>query len=111
MTSVIAPSDDASDYGDFGSDAEEIQILDELLAQVASGSEEEQAATLVVTDIEDYEPPRGLLLPAPLDTPACQPRPEIEATSETQILRDFEAKDSTFASLCRFCDADILTSA
>lgn len=59
--------DNASDYGDFGSDAEEIQILDNLLAQVAP-TEDAQNQTLLVTDIEDYEPPHGILLPKDLIT-------------------------------------------
>ena len=87
MTSTMA--DTASDYGSFGSDDEEIDILDQLLAKITSPSDEQNVA-LIVTDIEDYEEPQGILLPAHL-------QPEIE------ILRNIEAESST----CYHFDASI----
>jgi len=99
-THHFASIDDASDYGDFGSDAEEIQILDGLLAQVVSASKEDRATNLLVTDIEDYEPPQGLLLLAPPNTSTGQPHPQINIASQTEVLRDFETDDSMFKHLC-----------
>lgn len=84
--------DNVSDYGDFGSDAEEIQILDELLASIEpAGRDEERVPSFVVTDIEDYEPPRGILLPkglleTRLSTSQTGPEPE------TEVLRNLEAE-------------------
>lgn len=95
-----APPDSASDYGDFGSDAEEIEILDTLLAEAASGTAEGQRA-FVVTDIEDYEPPRGVLLPKTI-VETRQHISEFESQAETEVLRDIESEDSkcgTFVAL------------
>lgn len=77
--------DNASDYGDFGDDAEEIEILNLLLAQVDQKSSEEQAPTLVINDIEDYEQPKGIFLPI-RDPDQASARLEIEPDS--QVLRD-----------------------
>lgn len=43
-------------FSDFGSDAEETEILNQLVTDVEN-------AQLTITDIEDYEPPRGVRLP------------------------------------------------
>lgn len=51
-----------SDYGEFGSDEEEIDILNNLLSKFEND-------LLTVTDIEDYENPRGLILPKSIDLP------------------------------------------
>lgn len=86
--------DNTSDYGDFGSDAEEIEILDTLLVQAESGTEEGQES-LVVTDIEDYEPPQGFLLPKTI-TETCLHISQLESQAETEVLRDIEAEDSMY---------------
>lgn len=77
--------DSASDYGDFGSDADEIEILDLLLAQIDSKVEENQEPPLLVTDIEDYEPPKFLLLPK---DNTHQPPTQVELDPEEQVLRE-----------------------
>jgi len=84
--------DHTSDYGDFGSDAEEIELLNELLAQTASENEQEQQS-FVVTDIEDYEPPRGILLPQTI-TEARLPTSQTEVEAEFKVLRDVQAENS-----------------
>lgn len=58
-----------SDYSDF--DDDELKIIDHL-AQVAS-------EPLIITDIEDYEPPQGVLVPY-----ATQHQIDIE------VLRDLQ---------------------
>ena len=87
MTTLATMSD--SDYGSFGSDEEEIELLDQLLSQAV-----DQNAALVVTDIEDYEAPSGILLPARLQSL----EPEVE------ILRDIELESGEWhrshASIC-----------
>lgn len=91
-TTTLLPDafrDNASDYGDFGSDAEEIELLDELLAQVAANDEERQAS-FVVTDIEDYEPPQGILLPKTIVGTRLHAS-QIEAEADIEVLRDFQA--------------------
>lgn len=89
-----ASLDNASDYGDFGSDAEEVEILDTLLARAASGNEEGQES-FVVTDIEDYELPRGILLPKTIiETPLHTS--QLESQAETEVLRDIEAENSMY---------------
>jgi len=91
-----AHADNVSDYGDFGSDAEEVEILDALLAQAASGKEDDQDF-LIVTDIEDYEPPRGLLLPSTI----IQTRPpisQVELQAEIEVLRDLKTENRMYST-------------
>lgn len=54
--------DTESDYGDFANDAEELEIINTLLSEVEAGQRLD-ATSLLVTDIEDYEPPKGVRLP------------------------------------------------
>jgi hypothetical protein len=87
-------ADGGSDYGDFG-DEEELAIVDQLLSQVASKTEEN--ASLIVTDIEDYEPPRGLRLPKVLgveQTRRWEDTP-VPAGTDPQTFRDGTASNST----------------
>lgn len=79
------PPDNASDYGDFGSDADEVEILDLLLEQVDTKVVEDQAPPLRITDIEDYEPPKFILLPK---DSAYQPHSQVEISPESQVLRE-----------------------
>lgn len=100
--------DNVSDYGDFGSDAEEIEILDNLLAQIDSKRGGDQAHLLLIDDIEDYEQPRGILLPKN-NTHQHSPRVEIEPDSQT--LRDhIQVELCTSNTGASYCDADPLTS-
>lgn len=77
--------DNASDYGDFSGDAEEIEILNLLLAQADQKSIEEQEPPLLVNDIEDYEQPKGIFLPKrdPDQNPS-----RFETEPDSQVLRD-----------------------
>lgn len=56
---------EVDEYSDFGDDPETLEIIDQLLLEAASQRREEVLANapLVVTDIEDYEEPRGVRLP------------------------------------------------
>lgn len=93
-TTALLP-DDASDYGDFGEDAEELAILDGLLARPASdrpGLLATEPATVSeinhIDDIEDYESPRRLLLPVKSHLhrlPDLQVG-ETHDTSESEVL-------------------------
>ena len=85
-------ADDGSDYGDFGTE-EELEIVDQLFTQVASKSE--QNLSLIVTDIEDYEPPRGVRLPKLLGLEATRLWEITPSQSNTQILRDLECEGGT----------------
>ena len=79
-------ADDVSDYGDFGNDEEELQIVEQLLTQVASKPEAQ--ASLLVTDIEDYEPPRGVRLPKVLGFEQTRLWETAPSEARTQIIRD-----------------------
>jgi hypothetical protein len=80
--------DNESDYGDFGSDAEELEIIDHILAQVTS--ERTEDAPLKVTDIEDYEPPRGMRLPKTLGYENIHQDFPTQAQVDIEVLRDQE---------------------
>ncbi|KIY03679.1 uncharacterized protein Z520_00370 [Fonsecaea multimorphosa CBS 102226] len=64
-TATGSPHDeDTDEYSDFGEDPEALEIIDQLLLEATGNSRQEQKiAPLVVTDIEDYEAPRGVRLP------------------------------------------------
>jgi hypothetical protein len=72
------PLDTESDYGDFTNDAEELEIIDTLLLEAENGQRLD-ASSLLVTDIEDYEPPKGVRLPKILG---------VEQTSYSRNLSD-----------------------
>jgi hypothetical protein len=84
LQSVIL--ENGSDYGDFASDQEELDIIDALLSQVES-----QAAPPLVTDIEDYEGPRGIRLPKIL---GVESSPQWQAP-QSKALHDYKATDCT----------------
>lgn len=93
-------ADDGSDYGDFGNDEEELEIVEQLLTQVASKPDEHES--LLVIDIEDYEPPRGVRLPKVLGVGYTCPWETGCSPSNTQILLDFQdtsCKPSVCAAL------------
>lgn len=87
-------SDDASDYGDFTLDEQE--IIQELLANIAPGNATAEEP-LELTDIEDYEEPRGVRLPKRLGKELWVPPWKqhqaragltIQAATEDQTPRD-----------------------
>lgn len=81
-------ADDGSDYGDFGNDDEELEIIEQLLTQVGSKPDEQES--LLVIDIEDYEPPRGVRLPKVLGIGYTRPWETGSSQSNTQILLDLQ---------------------
>ncbi len=81
-------ADDGSDYGDFGNDAEELEIVERLLTQVASKSDEKEP--LLVIDIEDYEPPRGVRLPKVLGLEQTRHWETTASQGNTQVLLDLQ---------------------
>ncbi|OQV05742.1 hypothetical protein CLAIMM_10421 [Cladophialophora immunda] len=65
--------EDTDEYSDFGEDPEALEIIDQLLLEAVGKSRQEQKrAPLVVTDIEDYEAPRGIRLPKVLGLEATR---------------------------------------
>ena len=69
--SPVAITEADSDYGDFASDEEE--IINHLLGNLAPPSPPADPP-LVVTDIEDYEEPRGIRLPKVLGVERSLPK-------------------------------------
>ena len=67
----VAITEAGSDYGDFASDEEE--IINHLLGNLAPPSPPADPP-LVVTDIEDYEEPRGVRLPKVLGVERSLPK-------------------------------------
>jgi hypothetical protein len=61
LTTASLNHDD--EYSDFAEDPEELEIIDRLLEEVAAKQKQDEVAPLIVTDIEDYEAPRGVRLP------------------------------------------------
>jgi hypothetical protein len=67
----VAITETGSDYGDFASDEEE--IINHLLGNLAPPSPPADPP-LIVTDIEDYEEPRGVRLPKVLGVERSFPK-------------------------------------
>lgn len=61
VTTEQSPEDDDY-YGDFAEDPEELEIIEQLLREAAEKRNLRQDTPLAVTDIEDYEAPRGVRL-------------------------------------------------
>jgi hypothetical protein len=93
-------ADEGSDYGDFGNDEEELEIVDRLLQQIAS--KEDERESFVVTDIEDYEPPRGVRLPKVLGLEQTRLWERPPSQSQKQLLRDFEGTSGKSAPSTAF---------
>ena len=76
----------SSDYGDFASDEEEIinHLLERAIPPSASVS-----APLLVTDIEDYEEPRGVRFPKVLGVERSPPAwlPQVQLQNHDQAVR------------------------
>lgn len=80
-----------SDYGDFANDAEELEIIDSLLSE-AENWQRPDAASLLVTDIEDYEPPKGVRLPKIL---GVEQSSRLWEAPPGQILQDSSTPNCT----------------
>jgi hypothetical protein len=97
--------DNASDYGDFTLDEQE--IIDALLANIAPHTTVAQEA-LELTDIEDYEEPNGVRLPKILGKELWTPPSWIrqrsrgqftaQTTVEGQTVRDIHTTNSKYTS-------------
>jgi hypothetical protein len=83
--------DTESDYGDFANDAEELEIIDSLLSE-AENWQPSDAASLLVTDIEDYEPPKGVRLPKIL---GVEQSSRLWEAPPGQILQDSSTPNCT----------------
>jgi hypothetical protein len=83
--------DTESDYGDFANDAEELEIIDSLLSQ-AENWQGPNATSLLVTDIEDYEPPHGVRLPKIL---GIEQTLRLWEAAPGQILQDSSTPNRT----------------
>lgn len=85
--------EDTDEYSDFPDDDEALEIIDRLLTQAANQHAQEQNATLRVTDIEDYEDPRGIRLPkVPGLDPTHQWNGQSAATQVQQVVREESGK-------------------
>ena len=73
--SPVAITEAGSDYGDFASDEED--IINHLLENLAPPSPSADPP-LVVTDIEDYEEPRGVRLPKVLGVERSLPPIQVQ---------------------------------
>lgn len=103
-------NDIGSDYGDFASDEEE--LINGLLANVGTRGETEGAA-LLVTDIEDYEGPKGIRLPKVLGFERGPPTwlSLEQGQIRQQALRDSSSTQGTCqVSMLNHSHADSLTS-
>ncbi len=88
-----------SDYGDFASDEEEIiNYLLEKAVPPSAGA----GAPLLVTDIEDYEEPRGVRLPKVLGVERSPPAwlPQVQIQSHDQTVRDRSPSQGTCGTFC-----------
>ncbi len=84
--------DDASDYGDFTLDEQE--ILNELLANTIPGTTTVADEPLELTDIEDYEEPKGVRLPKTLGKAQWIP-PWMQQQPQAQNAAQFTVEDKT----------------
>ncbi len=87
IKSTLDDNDD--EFSDFADDPEELEIIDRLLLEVASKqqqrpAQEEDAPLVVVTDIEDYEAPRGVRLPKVLGLETARHQWEIQRQQPQQ---------------------------
>src|ERR1700730_14340775 len=96
--SPVAITEADSDYGDFASDEEE--IINHLLGNLAPPSPPADPP-LVVTDIEDYEEPRGIRLPKVLGVERSLPKWQSPVPIQVQdkIVRNGSPSHCTSRSL------------
>lgn len=110
--------DDGSDYGDFTLDEQE--IINGLLANLTPGNTVAEEP-VELTDIEDYEEPRGVRLPKTLGKelwipPWMQQQPHAQVAAQTTLENQTSSDirtttNGTYASFERWPCADMLTSA
>jgi hypothetical protein len=108
--SPVAITEASSDYGDFASDEEE--IINHLLRNLAPPSPPADPP-LVVTDIEDYEEPRGVRLPKVLGVERSLPKWQSLAPTQVQdqVTRNGSSSHCASHGLAHNgSDADSLTS-
>jgi hypothetical protein len=55
--------EDTDEYSDFAEDPEALEIINQILLTAATQQQQDHPAPIEVTDIEDYEGPRGVRLP------------------------------------------------
>lgn len=111
--------DDASDYGDFTLD--EQVVINELLANIKPGSTT-AVEPFELTDIEDYEEPRGVRLPKTLgkelwDAPWIRQQPQARVADHLTV-EDHASRHSSATRKGKYISfknddacADMLTSA
>jgi hypothetical protein len=92
--SPVATTEAGSDYGDFASDEEE--IINRLLENLAPPSPPADPP-LIVTDIEDYEEPRGVRLPKVLGVERSLPKWQslLPIQVQDKIVRDGSSSHCT----------------
>jgi hypothetical protein len=95
LQSINQLTADDDDFSDFGNDPEELEIIEQLFSQITSKPPEN--ASLIVTDIEDYEPPRGVRLPKVLGLE--QTRQWESDSNKIQIDGQAQNSESTSPSL------------
>jgi hypothetical protein len=93
LLSPAAITENGSDYGDFASDEED--IINSLLGNIAPPSPLTDAP-LLVTDIEDYEEPRGIRLPKVLGVERSTPfwLSQVQFQNQDQTVRDGDSSHS-----------------
>jgi len=82
--------EDDDEFSDFAADPEELEIIDQLLLEAAESQKQEQDASLLITDIEDYEVPQGIRLPKVLGFEATRQwdsRTQIAGHARDQNIR------------------------
>ena len=96
--SPVAITEADSDYGDFASDEEE--IINRLLGNLVPPSPPADPP-LVVTDIEDYEEPRGVRLPKVLGVERSLPKwqPLVHIQAQDKIVHNGSSSHCTSHSL------------
>jgi hypothetical protein len=109
----VQDDENFDEYSDFADDPETLDIIDQLLLEAANQRREDALANapLVVTDIEDYEDPRGVRLPKVpgLETTRQWGRQSPSTgTAQQQDIRDESGELPRKTSLP--CLADELTS-
>jgi hypothetical protein len=94
----VAITEAGSDYGDFASDEEE--IINHLLGNLAPPSPPAEPP-LIVTDIEDYEEPRGVRLPKVLGVERSLPKWQslVPIQVQDKIVRNGSSSHGTSHAL------------
>ncbi|EXJ57266.1 hypothetical protein A1O7_07613 [Cladophialophora yegresii CBS 114405] len=97
-TTDVLEDEDLDAYSDFADDPETLEIIDQLLLEAANQRREDALADapLVVTDIEDYEDPRGVYLPKVRGVETTRqwglPSQSVGTQQQQQNIRDESAE-------------------